>query len=442
MKSLATFILLSLIHLSVVAQEAISLSDAIQIGLSNNYQIEIAERNIEIAQQNNSWELAGRYPTVSFNLQGGNSYLDQFNPASFIRELTSVRSDWTGRIDVQWTIFDGFRVKLTKARLEELERISKGNASLAVQATIEDIILAYYQALVQQEQLKVINDVLLLSRDRIAYQEVRKEFGQATSFDLLQTQDAYLNDSTALLIQQNNLNNTLRNLNRAMGVDDFTRQYLLTTPLDEAPKRYIFSDLQQRMLASNVNLQNLYLNRELAKLNTQLRESEKYPVLSIDVGASYNENFSKLNAINPQTGEQFGAVNGNAFTGFANVNLIYPIYTGGMRKRNIANAKVEEIVAQLGVEDLKRNLSMQLANNYATYENQLQLLELTDRVLENAARNLEIAEERFKGGLISSFDYRTIQLGYINASQSRLNAYFNLKLTETELVRLTGGLVN
>lgn len=294
----------------------------------------------------------------------------------------------------------------------------------------------------QQEQLKVISDVLLLSRDRIAYQEVRKEFGQATSFDLLQTQDAYLSDSTTLLIQQNNLNNTLRNLNRAMGVDDFTQQYLLTTPLDETPKRYLFNDLQQRMLASNVNLQNSYLNRELAKANTQLRESEKYPILSVDIGASFNENFSKLNAINPQTGEQFGSVNGNAFTGFANVSLVYPIYTGGIRKRNIANAKVEEIVAQLGVEDLKRNLSMQLANNYATYENQLQLIELTDRLLENAARNLEIAEERFKGGLISSFDYRTIQLNYINASQSRLNAYFNLKLTETELIRLTGGLVN
>lgn len=136
MKLLATFSLSTLLCFSLAAQQALSLADAIQIGLSNNYQIEIAERNIEIAQQNNSWEVAGRYPTVSFGIQGGNSYLDQFNPASFIRELTSLRSDWTGRVDVQWTIFDGFRVKLNKARLEELERISKGNAALAVQATV------------------------------------------------------------------------------------------------------------------------------------------------------------------------------------------------------------------------------------------------------------------------------------------------------------------
>ena len=40
--------------------------------------------------------------------------------------------------------------------------------------------------------------------------------------------------------------------------------------------------------------------------------------------------------------------------------------------------------------------------------------------------------------LISSFDYRSIQLAYINASQSKLRAIFNLKNMDTELVRLIG----
>jgi outer membrane protein TolC len=67
---------------------------------------------------------------------------------------------------------------------------------------------------------------------------------------------------------------------------------------------------------------------------------------------------------------------------------------------------------------------------------------ITESLVENARRNLEIGEERFRGGLINSFDYRTIQLSYINASQSQLNAYFNLKNTEIELMRLVGALVN
>lgn len=442
MKSLVYLHLFLALGFVSMAQQPLSLSDAIQKGLQNNYQIEIAQRDIEIAQRNNTWEAAGRYPTVNFSIQGNNSFTDQFNPASFLADFSSIRSDWTGAINADWTIFDGFRVRLTKTQLEELERLSQGNSALIVQSTVESIILAYYQALVQQEQLNVVQDVLTLSRDRIAYQEARKEFGQATTFDLLQTTDAYLNDSTTLLIQQNNFSNTLRNLNRTMGEDDFTIRYELTTPLEFAPSTYALEDLQQRMLSSNIDLQNLYKNRELARINTQLQESEKYPSVGLNLGLSYNENFSQINAVNPQTGEDFGSVNGNVFNASANITIAYPIYTGGARKRNIENSKVQEMMTQLNIEDLKRNLSMQLANTLATYNNQLQLLELTERLIENAAQNLTIADERFKGGLINSFDYRAIQLSYINASQTRLNSLFDLKVTETELIRLTGGLVD
>ena len=227
-----------------------------------------------------------------------------------------------------------------------------------------------------------------------------------------------------------------------MGEDDFTIRYELTTPLEFAPSTYALEDLQQRMLSSNIDLQNLYKNRELARINTQLQESEKYPSVGLNLGLSYNENFSQINAVNPQTGEDFGSVNGNVFNASANITIAYPIYTGGARKRNIENSKVQEMMTQLNIEDLKRNLSMQLANTLATYNNQLQLLELTERLIENAAQNLTIADERFKGGLINSFDYRAIQLSYINASQTRLNSLFDLKVTETELIRLTGGLVD
>ena len=100
------------------------------------------------------------------------------------------------------------------------------------------------------------------------------------------------------------------------------------------------------------------------------------------------------------------------------------------------------MVAQLNVEDLKRNLNNQLANTLATYNNQKEVVLMTNQLLENAQQNLTISEERFKGGLINSFDYRSVQISFINASQSRLNAVFNLKNTETELIRLTGGLVS
>lgn len=430
-----------LLYCASIAQQTLSLSDAIKIGLENNFQIAIEEKNLDIAKRNNSWEGAGRYPAINFTLNSNNSYNNQNNPASFFTQSNSLRTDWTAGVNANWTIFDGYTVKINKARLAELESLSQGNLALAVEQSIEAVILAYYQALIQQEQLQVIQALLSLSRDRIAYQEARKEFGQSTTFDLLQTQDAYLNDSTSLLIQQNTLANNIRELNRAMGVDDITTNYNLSTSIEYIAPAYNLDDLNSKMYANNINLQNLLINRELAAINLRLQESSKFPVVGVNGGVNYNTNISDLNATS-LTGENFDqSVNGNSFTGFVNLSLTYSIYNNGVRKRNIENAKVDEIIANLNIDDLKQTLNTQLTNVYATYNNQKRLINLTDQLLQNATQNLEIAQERFKGGLINSFDYRTIQLNYINASKARLDAFYNLKVTETNLIRLTGGLV-
>ena len=50
------------------AQDDLSMSNAIEIGLQNNYQIQIAERYGDIANTNNNWQTAGRYPLVNFHI--------------------------------------------------------------------------------------------------------------------------------------------------------------------------------------------------------------------------------------------------------------------------------------------------------------------------------------------------------------------------------------
>ena len=103
----------------------------------------------------------------------------------------------------------------------------------------------------------------------------------------------------------------------------------------------------------------------------------------------------------------------------------------------ITKAQTIETIA--GTQGLICNMNGNVS--LATFNNQRQLVLLTQNLIENAEENLRIADERFKGGLITSFDYRTIQLNFINASQARLNAIFNLKTTETDLIKLIGGLI-
>jgi outer membrane protein TolC len=442
MKTNLLFALLLSAFVGLTAQTPITLSEAIEIGLANNYQIQIAERQVDIAQNNNTLKATGRYPRVDFNTSFNNRFSSSNNPASFIQGVNNnISSGLTPSVDARWTVFDGFKFKINKARLEQLERQSQGQVGIAVENTIRGIMLAYYQAIIQKEQLEVLEEVLNLSRDRISYQKVRQEFGQAGSFDLLQAEDAYLNDSTTLLIQQNGYDAALLNLALTMGIDDPDIRHTPSDTLAYATTPYEYEELEQRLFSDNNNLKQLAIAKELAAVNTRFQESNKYPTISLGSGVSFAENAYWQNGNNPITQEAFGGSFNNNFNYYANLSLTYPLYDAGARKRALENAKVEEMITDLNIQDLRRSLAAQLRNTLTNYDNQLRLLALTEARIATAQQNLLVAEERFKGSLISSFDYRSVQLAYINASQARLNALFNLKNTETELIRITGGLV-
>ena len=107
------------------------------------------------------------------------------------------------------------------------------------------------------------------------------------AFELLQAQDAYFSDSTTYLIQQNTYETAIRNLNLAMGEDQLNQYYQFTDELSFQPQDYNFGAMQTKMLANNQSLKNLFINRELANINTKIVESAKYPVLSTRAGLSY-----------------------------------------------------------------------------------------------------------------------------------------------------------
>ena len=150
----------------------LSLNDAIRIGLENNYQVRIAENNLDIARNENDEGFAGAYPNVNATLNLNNTYNKLNQPASFLRELSTGSSGIVPGVDANWVLYDGGRVRLTKAQLEELEARSEGDVRIAVENSVEAIILSYYGVLLRQENVRVLGEVLQLSRDRIEFEQV------------------------------------------------------------------------------------------------------------------------------------------------------------------------------------------------------------------------------------------------------------------------------
>lgn len=442
-----TFLLLLGTCTVLLAQDtlALSLSDAIAIGLESNYAIRQAENALAIAEKNDDWALAGRAPTINAVVDNQNSYSNTSNPASVVVQSSVLSTGITPGVEMSWLLFDGSRVRLSKQQFEVQRNLSEGQLRFELENAVQAIMLAYYTARLEQERVDVQQSILALSRDFINYQETRREFGQANTFDLLQARDAYLNDSTSYLIQQNTFENALRNLKQTMGVEEPQTYYRLTDTLIYEPAIYEQANLQQQLSNFNQQLRNLQVNRDLANLGTRIQEAVLRPSVSLNSGLNYNVGISfgsqTFNFGDQPVVQSIPEIASRRLNGFANLRATYLLFDGGAQKRRIEVAQLQEITAQLAYEAQRQQLRIQLDNSLATYQNQINLVELSEARVSNALQNLDIAEERFRGGVINSLDLRQIQINYLNAQQQRLNAIFNLKNTETELLRLTGQII-
>ncbi len=335
-------------------------------------------------------------------------------------------------VDLNWTLFDGFRVDITKRNLEALEELSEGLSAVVVENTIQSIILAYYNVLLQQEKLEVFGDVKALSGDRFKYVETRRQFGSAVTFDVLQAKDAYLSDSVNYLQQELSLQNARLLLKLLLALDEKTG-FRLTESFEVQLGEYVLDTLEARMFRDNKTLMNQYINQKLYEYSTELAKSNYYPGLFFGAGADYANTRLDYASQPATTGYSFGY--------YANFTLSFNLYNGGATRRAVENARINEEIGMINITELRKTLGNQLANQYDLYNIRKNLLVVADASRESTGMNLQIAEEKFRAGAINSFNYRDIQLRYLNSSIRRLEAIYNLIDTETELLRLTGGII-
>jgi len=427
---------LSLTGTSLLAQSPLSLDEALARGLENNFGIRVADEQIDVAGLQNTWGLAGRWPTLDFN--GSGSFFRTGNPAAF----SPGRQNISGSLNLNWVLFDGFRVQATKTQLDLLEAQSGGNAAIVVENTLQAIILGYYNVLVAEAQAEVLDEVLRTSKDRLAYQRFRQDLGAAGSFEVLQFRTAVITDSVNLINQQLNVRNAYRTLNLLMGEDEDAPFYL-TDSLPVAFPAYDWDILSDRLVSDNRSLRNQYLNIELRRQDSRLARAAYYPTFAISTGGTYTLGSALLRNNDPATQAETPVITRSfgAFDYTAGFSLTFNLFDGGNRSQRVQIAEANEHIAQLQREELELSLRQELRTQWDNYAVRRDLLALQTENVGYTRTQLEVAGERFRSGLISSLDYRDIQVQHLTTELSRLQALWSLKEAETELIRLTGGLV-
>lgn len=424
---------------SLAAQESLTLTEAIKIGLEKNFSIQIENQRVEIAKNNNNIGEAGMLPDVSFSIAQNFSLTELDNPAGFLSAGSITGRTFNPAAAVNWTVFNGLNVRMNLERLRYLEEQSLGNAQIIIENTIQSIILAYYTALLEEERLDVFERTLRLSRDRYNYVKMKGEMGSAVTFDILQDKTAYLTDSSNYLTQVLNYRNALRNLNLLLSVD-VEKRYELTDKLEIVPQEFNFDELYALMASNNNNLKNQFINQEILKRDVKIAKSALFPRIDLGINANQSRQLQDLSSA-VFAGGDFTItepVTSSTLNYTAGLTLSYTLFNGGRIKRQLENARITEQIGLLEVNELKLSLKNNLVNNFDNYNLKKVLLDITSETVEASDLSLELATDRYQSGVINSFNYRDIQINFINNSLNNLQAIYNLIETEVELMRLTG----
>lgn len=416
-----------------VISNVIDLRECLRIGLENNFDLQIA-RNQELVSENNvTLGNAGYLPQVSvssgYNLRSSNTDQIPAEGDEVVENRNSNTQTLDAGINLNWSLFEGFRVQTNYKRLKELQSAGELYTRLEMENLIANLTAEYYNYVQQQIRLGNLQYAVSLSKERLRIVEARYQVGSLSRLDLQQAKVDFNADSSQLIQQYETLNRSRIKLNELMGVDvesEFIAQDTTIIFNESLAKDELFD----RTMAQNTFLQISESNLTLSELELRNLRSRNYPYLRLNAG--YGFTHYNYNSGNLERQRNWGPNVG--------LTLGYTLFDGFNRKREQKNQQIIIRNRELEVERDKLVIESDFANMWMAYQNNIELTNLEIESLENATINYEIAMERYRIGDLSGLELREAQNSLLEAEQRLLTAQYNTKLYEISLMQISGSI--
>ena len=415
----------------LIAQEKLSLEQAIAISLQNNFDIKLVNNDLQIARNNMNLGNAGILPRVeaNFNEGGGLQNTTRTQASGNEQVLTGVRNTNMGYgVALGWTIFDGLQMFTNYERLKELQKLGEVNAKGVILTTISNVVNAYYTVSKEQQLVVARDSALDVSKLRLRIADNKLTIGRGSKLDVLAATVDYNTDTAAYLQEINLLKNAKVNLNQIMAREldiDFKTDTVVNI---NSSMEYTILSKQAEQL--NPDLQNAFINKKISELDLKRIKGQRYPVIGVNGGYEFQRSASPT-GFNIQQ-----RANGFTYGLTASMN----IFNGFLQRQNERNAKILINASELNLERTKQDIEAQLLLAYQDYTTSLSLLTVEKNNVDIARQNLDITLEKYRLGSIAPLELREAQRNSIDAIARFLEAQYQAKLTEIALKEISGTL--
>jgi|AntRauTorckE6833_2_1112554.scaffolds.fasta_scaffold00041_11 outer membrane protein TolC len=410
---------------SLLNDAQLSLEDAIKVAVANNPQVNRALLSVEDADELVRIAYSEVYPNIASSLNYTRNFEIpvQFVPGEFfggqqgtlVPVAFGTDNNWQGGFTVTQNIFRG-EVFVGLSTSEIFKTVQQENLRATTQQIITQTRIAYYQALVAKEQLRLQETQINRLEQNLRDNRARQKAGLVDEYAVLQLEVQLSNQRPQLIEAQYGVDEAYRSLNVALGIP-LGISFEIVGELNDFDIISDEADSDANMIIKKVDQMNpfTYEKKEeqwpdfidyrgdvrILDARLDLNEKEIQAVKSRflpTITASYNLQWSAAEPDEPTFFEN------NARFQTLGINVSLPLFEGFKRLADVQRAKI----ARKDIEEQIRGAELAAENEIASSAEELnkafETAEARKQALSQAEQGYQRALKRLENGIGSQIE--------------------------------------
>ena len=424
---------------TLLAQDTLQLSveQAIATALQNNYDIQISRNDSLVAAINYAYRNAALFPTLNAagtKLFNNNSQSQTYENGTVRSRSGILSKNFNYGLNASWILFNGFKMFIARNGLSNYLEQGSFTIQNQISTTVSEVIKTYYDIVHQKQLLRNIQEQMTSSSTRLQLAKYKFDIGVGIKPDVLQAQVDLNLQKAAAVNQRAIINQRKQDLNQLMNVpQNLNYDVSDTIPVDNS---LLLADILSSINQSNPQLLLSRKNIDVAKVNVRLAKADHFPTLTLV--SAYN--FARTNnstVVNPLFQPLLNVNQGFNY----GLTISVPIFNNYKIRQQIKQAELAVTYQQLLYQNQQSTVNRDVLKAYQSYIAQQQIVAISDSSVMYARENLFIEKERYRIGNVTFIELRTAEQSVADAETTRITARYNLKIAETDLLRLKGALV-
>ena len=434
----------------------ITLEQALQIALSENVSVKVADQEIQRTDYARKGTYASLFPQIDvsgsyqrtikkqvmymdLDMGGGTSgeggSAGDGSGDSALAGFDTSEGLEVGRWNT-WAAGLNATMPLVNTQLWKSLKVSGLEVELAIEKArssrldmVTQVKQAFFATLLAKEAFQVYKDVYENAVTNC--QETEKKFRaqKATEYDLTRAKTNAANAVPDVYNAESSVILSLWQLKAVMGVD-LDMNIDVAGTLDDYSQQLFYDSSQ----ADSLSLEDNTTMRQLAIQAEQLAHTIKMQKYAYIPTLSAAFSFS----INAMTNDfKFSQYQWTPYS-YVGVSLAIPIFSGGKRYNDVRQAKTQATQLKLQTMDTERNLRISIRQSLVTMETNIKTYNAAREAVASARKGYSIAEKTYQVGKNTLLELNDARLALTQAELSASQAIYNFLIAKSQLEQTLG----